>query len=122
MNLFDVAWHGPRDEQTVRVAIIDGEGDTIIDAVMLSLAHDTPTFVIGNVNNIFLIIGSRVQPIISQQKSTDRIATICARYCSKECLSAQVKMEDGLAVYSLPCFSLLATLREKPHGVCCQTE
>ena len=85
MNLFDVAWHGPRDEQTVRVAIIDGEGDTIIDAVMLSLAHDTPTFVIGNVNNIFLIIGSRVQPIISQQKSTDRIATICARYCPDGC-------------------------------------
>jgi len=43
MSLFGVAWHGTRDEQAVRVALINGEGDTIIEAMTLLLTHGTHT-------------------------------------------------------------------------------
>jgi len=95
MSLFPDLWHRISDEQAVRVAIINGEGDTIIDVMTLSLAHGThPFMIIANVNNIFLIISSGAQPIISQQKSADRSSTICARNCSEECLSAQEKEKN----------------------------
>jgi hypothetical protein len=44
MSFFAVAWHGLSDEQAVRVAVINGKSDTIIDVIALLLTHGTHTF------------------------------------------------------------------------------